>query len=308
MKKSKHKFHAHYIYYIFYGVGFIGAAVLGLLSASFFAYEITDYLWTHILYVLFISMLYITAFVQELAAHRKPKDIVYYSAMFLGTLLFFLLMYFLGGIAMLCAVLYSGVLLGVIFFKAIIKTRRECDISDDVDVKIIISVMSLIIFVMASMMTVDFEDEMYMAWSLIPAAAITVILCVAAVILLRGLWGAVFPTMPKKIGMTTLYIIGIFAVAFVLSFTTVGVANVVADTDKPEVITCKVLDKQVRSASRTPTRYEIKVVIGKRKEWINVDSGDYYRLNKGDAVMVDRYAGALGFAYYIYGGVCDEQP
>lgn len=302
---KKIKFKHNLIFYILYGIGFLGAAVLGLLSNSFFAYEITEYIWADVLYVLFLSLLYITAYVQTLTANaenRKPKNIVYASFLYLGCLLLFLLFYFIGGIFSLISALYSAAMLILVSFRAILKIRATECMKTDVDAKSFICAMSLDLFAMISIMPINYVSEIYMAWAFIPATILSVILIIVILVIIRNVINAICPTKRKKIGYGFLYTFVILIFSYGVSFPTIGIADVIFDKSEPAPIVCEVLDKNVSTGTSTPTTYELKVKLNGKEQWIDVPSNDYYELSKGDSVVVNYYSGALGFAYYIYVG------
>ena len=294
-KKTKTK----YIFPVIYLVPVLGAATLGLLSNSFFAYDIVNHLWANILYLLCISALYITAYVQELLAKRSPCDIVIHSFIFLGSLLFFFLFYFLNIYFTLAAIVYSAIMMCFIAVRSVLTMRSTRHIPDDsdIDVKPPIAILAIILFAMAGMMSsINYVSEIFMAWALIPAAIITVILGGIAVFLLRDL----FYSKLIRIGKSLLVALIVFFIIYVYCNTTIGIANFAFDHSDPTPIVCTVLDKNISSGARTPTTHELKVKINNEDMWVDVSTTEYFAISEGDEITVQYYSGAFGFAYVIY--------
>ncbi len=289
------RFEARHIFYICYGVGALGMAVLGLLSNAFFAYGISEELWAAVLYALFVSMLYIAAFVREVIDSRKPADIIFNSAAFIGSLLFFLLFYFLGRVFIFIATLYSGIMLIAFALRAIIIIRKTSLVSSVADIKPFIAIVGLLLYTMIAMFAVEYENDLYLAWALIPTAAVSLIVITAGVILWKDLIAA---KLLKKLHLF-FCALSVFIVAFVLCFTAIGAANVVFDGNEPTPIKCTVLEKRVSSGTRTPITHEFKVSIDGCEMWINVSPTEYFEIPENSEITVDRYSGAFGFAYYL---------
>lgn len=107
-KSKRKKDRSFYIFIALYAVSFFGMVIISLLSGSFFAHEILDSLWAGVLSLLFLSVLYITAFASEVRDSRKPADITINAFVFLGSLLFAVLMLIFGGVLTFAALLYSA--------------------------------------------------------------------------------------------------------------------------------------------------------------------------------------------------------
>lgn len=290
--KSKIVFTAIYI------AAFLGAGIIGLFSNSFFAYEAFNSLWADVVYLLCISALYITAFVQELFTSRKLPDIIINFFIFIISWIIFLLMLF-SGIAALIAVIYSAAMAAFLALCAVFEVRKGG--KPEMDTKQFVCVGSLILFGMLKLTSVCFVNEIYMAWSFIPAAVIFIAVCVTAVVLLREQWDSLFETKAKKISALILSSLMIFFVAYFYSFTAVGIANCVFDGEpvQKEYI---VLEKHVSSGSRKVTRFELKVEFGTDEKWINVPVTDYHSVSEGDTILINYHQGAFGFAYLTYAG------
>lgn len=299
MAKKKKKVYRANLFCVLYGVEFVGMLIFGVISRG-------GFLWTKIVSVLFISSLYVTAYIQDLIAHHKRFEIVYYSLIFLGSLLFFLLYYFSTSIFFFIAVLYSAAMMCLIFFRYVKYLRKSGDFEsldgNSMDIKPTIAAASLLLFVMLSMMSVNFVSEIFMAWSFIPAAILCAILFPIAFILFRKKFKAWASTTAKKVWTCIGIAVMVIFISFFYCYTTVGVVNCVFDYSDPTPIECTVLDKKVRSGARTPTQYEIKVTINNETEWIDVSSSDYDYIRKGETITVNYYPGALGIAYYLYEG------
>ena len=296
-KKSR----IHYIFYIIYAVAVVGAAILGFLGNTFFAYDIANQLWSHILYSLFISAFYIAAYVQELLAKRKTCDIVFNSFVFLGSLFCFYLFYFLNIYFTLIAIAHSAVLGCILFARFVLRIRATQSIPNDsdLDIKPFIAIFAIMLFVMVrALYSINYVSEIYMAWALIPTAIITVILGGIAVFLLWDLYRAMFIPIGKSI------LIALIGFLIVLAYceTTISIANYAFDYSEPTPIECEVLDMKVRSGVRTLTQYELKVIIDDSEMWIEVSPAQYYAISKDDVVTVNYHSGAFGFAYVIYDG------
>ncbi len=291
--KTKH------IFYIIYLLEALGAGILGLLSNSFFAYDIVHHPWAHILYLLCISALYITAYVQELLVKRKPSDILINSFIFLGSLLFFFLFYFLNVYFTLVAIAYSAIMMCFITVRCVLTMRLTQSIpgDTDIDVKPFLAIFAIMLFAMMEMISyINYVSEIFMAWALIPATIITVILGGIAVFLLRDM----FYSKLIRIGKSLLVALIVFFIVYVYCNTTIGIANFAFDHSAPTPIVCTVLDKNISSGARTPITHELKVKINNKDMWIDVSTTEYYAISEGDAITIQYYSGAFGFAYVIY--------
>jgi len=288
-----------YIFYILYAISFLGALIIGLLGSSFFAYDKFNSLWANILYILFLALLFITAFVQEIISSRAVADIIVNSAVFIGGLLFLLLFYFLGGVFILLSLIYSGVLLAVIGIRFTFKLRVNCEAKPDL--KRILAAGSLLIFSMYALMIIKFVSEIYWAWALIPATIIFAVTIAVTYFLLKNVWGRIYTTEARSIGNA----IGIGLIIFILSFaysaSAIGISNCIFDGD-PVQTEYTVIDKNITSGSRTATTHKVKVIIDGKERWIPVPTTEYFELEEGDIILIDYYSGAFGFAYYAYHG------
>lgn len=301
MKKGKSKgVRSQRIFVALYCVGFLGAWIIGFFGNSFFAHDIFHSLWAFILYLFFISLLYITAFVQETIKSRKKADIIVNTAVFLGGLAAFLLQYCLGGIFTLISVLYSAVMMSVIVLRVALVARRGWEAEPNS--KQLIAAFALLLWGLVSLLTVEFVDDWYVVWSLIPTAILSVVIIIVAVLLYRntGIFAALSKW--KRIGYVAALIFCSLVGSFMYSFTAVGVANCVLDFQEPVPTECIVLEKKIRSGARQVTEFEVKVLLDNRERWFNVSTEEYYSLSEGDTVTIDYYTGAFHFAYFAYGG------
>lgn len=300
MARRRKKDKRYIIFAVLYAVATLGATVIGFFGNSFFAYKVFDTLWADVLYLIFLSMLYVTAFVSEVLDSRKPLDVTANAFIFLGSLLIMLLMYIFGRVFFFVAEIYSMALLAFIATRCALRIRQNGfpDEYSDLDVKPTVAAIALIILAMTNVLRVKFVDNMYVAWSLIPAAVLFVAISVPSYILLKDFWIVSYRSKAKSILKIVCAGFCIFFISFIFSYTTVGTIDCVFDGD-PAQKQYTVLDKDVNSGSSV-TEFKIKVKIDGKTLWIPVPSTDYYELNKGDEVTINYYDGALGFAYWQY--------
>ena len=294
----KHKSSSNKIFIALYIVGFFGAGIIGLLSNSFFAYEAFNSLWAVVLYLFFLSILYISAYVRELLASRKVSDIVKNSFIFMGCYICFLLLFLLSQPFTLLAVIYSAAIMLLLFFDTVVRIKN--DKNSKPDIKQFICAFSLILFAMVQLLGIEFINDMFLLWSLIPASIIFCAIAIAVSLMLYKKYRQLFDSKMIMIGQTVLCGIGVFAVAFMYSFTAVGTANCAFDHDEPTAVACVVTDMHIRSGAKTLTQFEIKVDINGGEKWISVPVTEYHYISAQDTVIIDRYSGAFGFAYLIY--------
>ncbi|MDE6690340.1 MAG: hypothetical protein K2K04_00060 [Clostridia bacterium] len=291
-----------FIFPALYITGFAGAGIIGLLSNSFFAYDAFNSLWSDILYIFFISLLFISAYVQELLASRKVKSVVINSLVFLGCLTCLLLTYFLSVDFTLLALIYSAAMLVLVGFNSALAVKKGTPPQKAVDLKQIICSASLILFAMVRLFTIEFVTDTYMAWALIPAVIILCTIGAGAVIVLRKAWSTIYNTELKRIGNMICGFIIIFFIAYVYSFTAIGLVNCVFDGKVPAQTECIVLEKQINSGSRTPTQFKVKVEIDGRIQWIPLPVTEYHKIDEENTIIVNYHYGAFNFAYLTYGG------
>lgn len=287
------------VFLVLYSLCFIGAALLGLLSNSYFAYQISDYLWTDLLFLFFVAVLYVTAFVQNMLEPKTAKSIALDSAIFLASLLLFILTLFIGNIFYFISVIYSAILLCTLCFFYALEYHNHKKVKTDI--KRLISALSLIFIGAINIINIKFVNEMYMAWALIPTSVIACAVVTVGIILLKDVWSEIYKEKWRRILNFILCILIVLFVAFFYSFTALGIANCVFD-EKHITAEYIVLEKHVSSGARQFTRHELKVEINGETEWVSVPSSDYYTISEGDIILIDYYSGALNFAYYLYGG------
>ncbi len=287
------------IFYAIYAICFIGAGIIGFFSKSFFAYDKFNSLTANIFYVLFISLLFATAFVHEICFSRTVADIVVNGFVFIGGLIFILLFYFLGGVVIFLTIIYSAIMLALIGCRYALELRK--DHTANPDMKRILGVFSLLLFSMLALLQVEFVDGMLWAWALIPAVVIFLIVGAVTYFLLKDVWGKIYNTKAKRVGNAICMVLLFFMFAFIFSAFATGIANCVFDGD-PVQTEYTVIEKDVSSGSRSPTTYKVKVVIDEKEVWIPISVTDYYEIEEGDTVLIDYYSGAFNFAYYLYYG------
>ena len=287
-----------FIFPVLYVVGFLGASVVGIFGLSTFAYGVFNGIWSRLLYVFSLSLLYITAFVQEITS-CKTEDKVINFFIFIGGLTALLLFIFFGGVFELIAILFSAVMIAAISLRYIMTLRGNPLTEEKLDFKQVLCVLSLLLFAMAEQMTVTYVNYMLMAWALIPAAVISTVAALVMVPMLDGVWAALYPTKVKSVLNAIALGIIIFFAAWTHSYTAIGVINCAFD-DNPVKAEFTVTDKHITSGQIK--QFEVKIVIDKQSEWICLPVDDYYEISKGDKVIIDYYGGALGFAYYSYNG------
>lgn len=297
-----------YVIVALYIVGFAGANIIGIFSGSFFAYKLFNSLPAAVFYILFHCLLYVTAFVSELFASRKPRDIATNVFVFLGSMAVAVLMFFFGGIFLFVGELYAAIMLGLIATRFALKMRKQCypDDDPDVDVKPVLAAISLILFALVRMLRVEFVSNAYAVWALIPAAGIFLVVSLIALILSKDYLRTMFPSKASR----ALRVLGaglcIFIFAFIFGFTAVETVNCVFDGE-PTPSQFTVLDKNVSGGTHTVTQHKVKVSIEGKEFWIPIPASEYFNLDIGDAVTLDYYKGALGFAYWKYSEKADGQ-
>lgn len=298
--KSNSKSKSKYIFTALYCTCFLGAGIIGSLSNSFFAYNAFNSLWATVLYLIFICALFVIAYVQEVFASRKVSNIIINSFVFIGCLIFFLLLFCLSGLFTFLAVFYSAAMMVLILCTVIIEVKR--DKNPKLDTKQFFCALALLLFTMLQMFSIEFADDSHLIWSLIPAAVIFCASGLTVFLLLRKEWSKILKTKYiAKRRAVFCFILG-FVFAFAYSFTAMGIANYVFDASEPVALECVVLDMHIHSGARTLTRFEIKVNLKGKEEWISVPVTEYHNIAEQDTVIIDYYSGALNFAYYTYRG------
>lgn len=285
------------VFYILYTAGFLGAGIIGFFSNSYFAYDKFNSFWANALYIVCFATLFITAFVQELFSSRALPDVIINAAVFLGTLTFFLLIYFIGGICVFLSLLYSGILFSVTGVRFALRLRA--DPTEKPDFKVIAALGALLLVAMYSMMTVDFVSEIYFAWALIPAAVLFAVSFTVSYFLLKNVWGNIYPTKAKRVGNAICAASVLFVFCFLFSGSAIGICNCVFDGE-PVRVQYTVIDKYVSSGKITT--HELIIIIDGEERRIPVSAEEYFETDAGDTVLIDYYSGAFGFAYYSYHG------
>lgn len=288
-----------YVFYALYAVGFLGAGIIGFFSKSYFAYDKFNSPWANALYVAFLSMLFVTAFAHEVYLSHAIRDVITDFAVFIGGLTFLLLFYFLGGITIFLTIVYSAIMLAVTGCRYAYVLRGNPHAKPDM--KRITAVFALFLFSMVALFSIEFADGMLWAWALIPAFLIFIPVCAAAYFLLKKVWKEIYPTKAKSVGNAVAMVLLFLIFSYIFSVFALGIANCVFDGD-PVREEYSVLDKRIYTGSRSPTTYKVKVIIDGKEQWLPVTVTEYYEIEEGDAVLIDYYGGAFGFAYYTYYG------
>lgn len=288
-----------YIFYALYAVGFLGAAIIGFFSKSYFAYDKFNSPWADALYVAFISMLYVTAFAHEVYNSRKIKDVIVNFAVFIGGFVMLLTFYFFGGVAVFLTIVYAAIMLSVIGCRYAFVLRGDPHAKPDM--KRILAVAALFLFSMFALLSVEFVDGMVWAWALIPAFVIFAATCAVAYFLLKKPWKEIYPTEGKAVGNAVCVVLIFLMFSYIFCAFALGIANCVFDGE-PVRKEYSVLDKRIYSGSRSPTTYKVKVTIDGEEKWIPISVTDYYEIEEGDFVLIDYYSGAFNMPYYYYYG------
>nr|MDE6660295.1 hypothetical protein [Anaeroplasmataceae bacterium] len=272
----------------------------GFFSTSYFAYNIFNSFWADILYIVFLSMLYITAYVQELITSRKKSDIIINSFVFLGSLLFLVLLFFSSSIFNLLVIIYSAGMLVLILIPFLREYKDGIEV--DIDKKQLLSAASLLVFGMVRMLSIEFISEIYMAWALIPTAILSGVIIGIGVFLFRKVWTRLFYPRSSAISHAVLSVFLVLMIVFSYCFSIVGTANCVLDSSKPVAYDCVVLDMHVSTGARSVTQFEIKVEVEGEERWITIPVTEYHSISKEDVVCINSYTGAFHFAYLKYQG------
>ena len=297
-KKRKNKFNfKEYIFPALYVIEFLGAALIGFFGNSYFAYETFNSLWANILYLVFVVSLYITAFIQELRDSRASGDVITNFAIFIVGMVIFILLFILGGIFTLLALVYSAIMFSVIGIRYALLLHQ--DNTREPDVKHALAIGVLLLFGMLQQLTVEYVNNDIWAWSLIPAVILFAVTLVVAVLLVKKVWANNYSTDRGRIGNAICAVIIIFFLVYMYCVTAIGVANCTFDGE-PTHIECTVLEKHVQSGMHTVTHFEIKIVIDSKEKWLTLPVTEYHKIMEGDTVIIDYYSGAFNLPYYTY--------
>lgn len=288
-----------YIFLVLYVAEFLGAALIAFLGNSFFAYEVFNSLWADILYLILLSSLFVTAFVQEMCASRKTGDVILNFAVFIVGAVVMCLFYIFDGVFALCALAFSAIMFIVVGFRYTLLWRKDETIQPDP--KRIIAVPSFLLFAMVRQLSVEYVDNEIWARSLIPAAILFVAVIVVVVLLIRKAWSNSYTRTAARIGNAICAVVMLFLLIYFYSVTAIGTANCVFDGE-PTAIECVVLEKNIVSGTHTVTQFEVKIKIDDKEMWIDVHVTDYHGIEEGDVIIIDYYQGALNLPYYKYSG------
>ncbi len=287
------------VFKIIYFIAFAVAAIFGLLSNSFFAYKAFNSLWAQICYALLISALFITALIEDALSATTRKDIIIAVIVFCSGLAAFLLMYILGGVLVLIALITSFFISVLVCCNYMQQLKNNPELKPNL--KQFVCALGLCLFCMVSLTSIEFESWIFIAWALIPAAVLTAAALGVSYFMLRKVWNDIYTTKRSQIWNKVALAFLVFMFAVIYSATAAGIANCVFESVcTPAQYT--VLNKKINSGSRTPTEFLITVNIGGKDKQIPVSVEDYHSLEIGDYITVDRYTGALNIPYYVYRG------
>ena len=299
MKKIQWK--NKYIFIILYAIGFLGVGIIGFFSTSYFAYEEFNSLAADVLYLVFLSLLLVTALVQDLIYRKSITDKIISIFTFGGGLAIFILLIIFGGVLNLIAVVYSAALF-VVFACRLVLIMRNGE-KPDKWIKELLCIAFLILFPTARLIRVEFVSEIYMLWGLIPAVAISAVLIPIGFVLLHKVWRQFYPKESSSVGNAICVCVLVFFASFFYSFVTIGTVNYVFD-NSPTPTEYVILEKRINSGGlHSPTEFEVKVEIDGEEKWIDLPVTDYHTIAEGDTVIVDYYKGALGFGFYEYNSI-----
>lgn len=288
-----------YVFYALYAFDFLGAAIIGFFSKSYFAYDKFNSPWADALYIVFLSLLFVTAFAHEVYLSRKVTDVIINFAVFIGGLIMLLLFYFFGGVAVFLTIVYSAVMLSVISCRYAFVLRKNPQAKPDM--KRVLAVAALFLFSMFALLSVEFVNGMLWAWALIPAFVIFAATCAVAYFLLKKPWKEIYPTEGKAVANAVAMAFIILMFSYVFCAFALGIANCAFDGE-PVRTEYTVLDKRIDNGSRSPAIFKVKVLIDGEEKWIPVSVTDYHGLEEGDFVLIDYYSGAFNLPYYSYYG------
>lgn len=297
MKNKKKIITKEGVFFALYLAEFIGGALIGLFSKSFFAYQAFNSLWASILYLCFAASLFITAFVHEVLDSRATGDVITNVAVFIVGLVMFLLLYIFGGVFILCALAYSAILAVVVGCRYILLLRKDED--EKFDARQFLAIANLLLFAMVDQLRVKYVNNDIFKVALIPAAVIFAVAITFGVVVLRKVWGKMYPEKWGSFGNAVCVVLIVFLGVYFYSYTAIGVANCTFDKE-PTQKECVVLEKHVLSGARTVTQFELKISIDGKHIWINVPVTEYHQIDKGDTITVDYYKGAFNLPYYKY--------
>lgn len=276
--------------------GFAGLLIIGLFSLLPFSQAAFNSLWANTLFLLFIALLFITAFVQDIFTARSRTDIIIDVFIFPISLAWLVLFKYVGGAVKLCVLLYILVIVGVVGVRHALQLRRNEVRS--IKIKQIIAISILFIGVIG--VNESYVDETYVAWSLIPAAIITCAVCLTAYLLLREQWATILPTKAKRIGTPIAVTLLTLLMALCCSFTAIATVNSVFDSSDPAPAEYVVLGKSSPDIFDSGVEYTVTVEIDGQKQQIKVPTTAFFNIDKGDTIIVNYYNGALGFPYWKY--------
>ena len=297
-KRRKNRITSDYIFLALYVVEFLGGAVIGFLSNSFFAYEAFNSLWSDVLYLVFLSSLFVTAFVHEMCASRKTSDVILNSVVFILGLVIMCLLFIFDGVFALCALVFSAIMFIVIGCRYALLWRQDETIEPDA--KRIVAVTSFLLFAMVRQVSVEYVDNKIWALSLIPTGILFVAAIIVIFLLVRKIWTKIYSSTASRIGNGICAVLILFFLIYFYSVTAIGTANCIFD-DEPTALECVVLEKNVVSGTHTVTQFEVKIEIDSKERWINVPVTEYHNIEEGDIIVIDYYKGALNLPYYTYG-------
>lgn len=297
-KKRKYKVKVKdYIFNILYVVEFLGAALIGFFGNSFFAYETFNSLWANILYLFFVSSLFVTAFVEEVCESHAVGDVITNFAVFILGMVMFLLFFIFDGVFAMLTLLFSAIMFVVTGCRYALILRK--DENTQPDPKRIIAVAALLLFSMIRQLSVKYVNDKIWSLALIPAVIIFVVAIAVTFVLVRKIWTKMYPTTGESVGNAIVAVLMLFFLSYMFSVTAISVANCVFD-DEPTPVECVVLEKHVLSGTHTVTQFEVRISVDEKDRWINVPVTEYHDISVGDTIIIDYYYGAFNLPYYVY--------
>ncbi len=285
---------------LLYIIGFLGAGIIGFFSTSYFAYEEFNSLVADIFYLIFLSLVFVAALVQDLMSDKSITDKIISVFVFGGGFVLFLLLFILGGVTNLIAIIYSAIFCMILVCQCVLTMRKGQKVKPNI--KQFVCIGFLMLAPAIRLLLTEFVKETYFLWALIPAGVISCTLIPIGFVLLHKVWRQFYPKESSSIGNAIAVIFAVIIISFFYSFSTIGIINCVFD-NSPTPTEYTVLEKHVNSGASTPTQFEVKVEIDGEEKWINLPVIDYHAISEGDTVIVDYYKGALGFGFYTYNSI-----
>jgi hypothetical protein len=293
-KKGKRKTKRDLWYNIFYIAAFAAIGIIGLFGNSFFAYDIFDSLFFHILNLLLTVALFVVrsiqTFLRQTALYGKIFTLSYYN-LFASV---FALRPFVTG-RLWAALLFGGFIAAIVLL--IILAFKYTNASGYVITKFeaLVAVIPLILLLaFASKQNYIEASQMW-----VPIVAAGVILAAAALYaVLKFFKNIPYFKQERKSELVFASIIMVM-VCFCVSGTAVTTANYAFDNN-PTSASFEIIDKRIQSGARQITAFYLKVNLDGQEKEIDVPIDIYHSKEVGDGIEIKFYTGALGYGYYMY--------